>query len=420
LSTQPSLAFSIEDSGNLPLHFRLTHASNFHPTFSIQTRDSVTMLFSHAVFATGVILAPFVNAHIAITTPTPYGNPDTSPLNPSGSNYPCKTDNGFGINNITQMTVGQPQTLAFKGTAVHNGGSCQLSVTPGFQPNTNSAFKVFYTIEGGCPGLNGQTNTYQFSVPEDVPSGNYSLAWTWYNNIGNREIYMNCAPVVITNSGNKGTQQTLDALPDMAIFNIPSKNSCGTVETFDVQYPDPGNYVTTGSTYKPTPPSNCGVKAVSSGGAGGSSAGGSAPSSANNGGGSPGSSVGGSPAAPQSPTATSYLTETATSTVAVSPSGGVFGEGPSNGTGSSPSMSILVSAGSAATAAPAAPAGSNVPAGISSVQTCSTNGALQCSPDGSLQGLCNFGQAMMMPVAAGTKCVNGQIMKRSAKMIVGF
>src|SRR6201992_4232436 len=186
------------------------------------------MSITRLLIATTALLASAVNAHIAMTDPSPYGHPDTSPLNPSGSNYPCKTDNGFTINKITPLSPNSATLLAFTGTAVHNGGSCQLSLTPGYQPTTNSPFKVIYTIEGGCPGTNGQTTTYNFKVPNDVPAGNYSLAWTWYNNIGNREIYMNCAPVTV--SGTSGTQDTYNALPDMAIFNIPSKNSCGTVE----------------------------------------------------------------------------------------------------------------------------------------------------------------------------------------------
>jgi hypothetical protein len=392
-------------------------------TLLIKIGNHFKMFSGNTLFATAALLASAVNAHVKMVSPAPYGNPDTSPLSASGSNYPCKTDNGFTINSVTNITVGKPVTLSFSGTAVHNGGSCQLSMTPGYKPDTNSAFKVFYSIEGACPGLNGQTNTYQFTVPNDIPNGQYSMAWTWYNNIGNREIYMNCAPVTV--AGSSGTQQTMDALPDMAIFNIPSKNSCGTLETFDVAFPNPGKYVTTGSTYKPTPPSNCGNKAASSGGAGGASPASSyAPGSGSGGASSAAAQAPVSSAAAgagSSPTATSFLTYTQTATVtggaaSSAPTGGVFGEG-SNGnlTNSNPtppapvaSSSILASAGSAATGAPAAAAGA---------MACSTNGALMCSADGSMQGLCNFGSAVMMPVAAGTKCVNGQITfaKRSAK-----
>jgi hypothetical protein len=375
------------------------------------------MSFYRALVAAAVVLASGVNAHISMTNPTPYGHPDTSPLNPSGSNYPCKTDNGFSINNVTTLTPKSNTLLAFAGTAVHNGGSCQLSLTPGYQPDTNSPFKVIYTIEGGCPGTNGQTTTYNFNIPSFIPTGNYSLAWTWYNNIGNREIYMNCAPVTV--SGTQGDQAQYNALPDMAIFNIPSKNACGTIETFDVAFPDPGKFVTTGAGYKPTPPSNCGVKAAVSGSAGGNSSGGS----------SVGGSSPSSQALTQSPTATSTLIYTQTSTIVAgsSATGGIFGEQPGSSANGNYTDSATTSVAAAApaalstsilaSAAPAASGSAQMPAGISSVQSCSSDGALQCSPDGTLQGLCNFGQALMMPVAPGTKCVNGQIMKRSPKFV---
>ena len=145
------------------------------------------------VLAAIAFLSSTVSGHIALSSPVPFGHPDTSPLSPSGSNFPCKTDNGFGFSTVTNMKVGDSQTIAFSGTAVHNGGSCQLSLTPGYKPTTSSQFKVILSIEGGCPGLNGQTTTYDYKIPEEVPNGNYTFGWTWYNNIGNREIYMNCA-----------------------------------------------------------------------------------------------------------------------------------------------------------------------------------------------------------------------------------
>jgi hypothetical protein len=98
------------------------------------------------------------------------------------------------------MKVGESQSIKFAGTAVHNGGSCQLSLTPGYKPTASSPFKVILSIEGGCPGLDGQTTTYDYKIPEEIPDGNYTFAWTWYNNIGNREIYMNCARMYLVNN----------------------------------------------------------------------------------------------------------------------------------------------------------------------------------------------------------------------------
>jgi hypothetical protein len=409
------------------LSFKHTFSEKHFPETKITTTQSfykllkvLKMGFVHklALFAFG--FAATVHGHIAMTNPVPYGKPDTSPLNPSGSNYPCKTDNGFSFSNATTMAVGSPQTLSFTGTAVHNGGSCQLSVTPGYTPTTNSDFKVIYSILGSCPGTGGTTNQYQFSIPADVPNGQYSLAWTWYNQIGNREIYMNCAPITVT--GSAGTPASLSALPDLAIYNIPSKNTCGTLETFDVAFPDPGKYLTTGTSYKPTPPASCGVKAVVPTGSGGAGAGaattGSAPSAtaANNGQYTPASAA---PAV----TATSHVTQMTTAVVTQT-AGGNFAEGSSSSLITVPSsppttsiLSALAPADTATAAAPAAPASTGSaqsPASGMQTATCATDGALVCSDDGTLQGLCNFGKVLLTSVAAGTKCVNGAIMKRSS------
>merc|ERR1711881_728899 len=53
---------------------------------------------------------------------------------------------------------------------------------------------------------------------------------------------MNCAKVSISGgSGNIGS------LPSMAVANLASINSCTTSENFNVDFPDPGKYVTTES-----------------------------------------------------------------------------------------------------------------------------------------------------------------------------
>jgi hypothetical protein len=118
-------------------------------------------------------------AHIKMAEPAPFGAPDTSPLQASGSDFPCKSSetNGYKVLNNTQMQVGQQQSISFSGTAVHNGGSCQLSLTKDMAPTASSQFKVIYSIMGGCPGLDGATTTYQFKVPSEVPNGEYVFSW---------------------------------------------------------------------------------------------------------------------------------------------------------------------------------------------------------------------------------------------------
>ncbi|RMY84494.1 hypothetical protein D0864_07542 [Hortaea werneckii] len=59
------------------------------------------------------------------------------------------------------------------------------------------------------------------------------------------------------------------------------------------------------------------------------------------------------------------------------------------------------------TSAAASPSSSSSPG-----NTCEEQGALICSEDGESYGLCNFGSAIMQPVAPGTICSYGQIVRR--------
>ncbi|SPQ21760.1 225d92f2-6c63-44a2-8324-872d6c54f823 [Thermothielavioides terrestris] len=103
-------------------------------------------------------------------------------------------------------------------------------------------------------------HTYNLTIPRDVPAGNATLAWPWVNKVGNRELYMNCAPVGIPGDG--GSKAALDALPDMFIANMAPRADCKTTEGVDVQYPNPGKSVDTpGSKFNP-PVGNCGADAA--------------------------------------------------------------------------------------------------------------------------------------------------------------
>lgn len=56
------------------------------------------------------------------------------------------------------MPLGSTQQLAFIGSAVHGGGSCQVSITYDQNPTASSTFKVIHSIEGGCPAKNETGN----------------------------------------------------------------------------------------------------------------------------------------------------------------------------------------------------------------------------------------------------------------------
>ena len=192
-------------------------------------------------------LASAASAHIVMTNPVPLGNPNNSPLEASGADFPCKGPVTGGPSTDNVYAQGSTQQLAFMGTAVHGGGSCQVSVTTDLNPTKDSVWKVIKSIEGGCPAQNTEGNLgsdasapvpykYDFTIPEDLASGDYVFAWSWFNKVGNREMYMNCAAVSITGSG--GSDGFLDTLPDMFVANVG--NGCGTEHGTDVKFPNPG------------------------------------------------------------------------------------------------------------------------------------------------------------------------------------
>lgn len=152
------------------------------------------------------LLASTASAHMQMSQPYPIRSPlnkdsdeqkdysYTNPLDPSGKDFPCKgyADDKF----VSQATYqpGQQYEMKLEGSATHDGGSCQISLTY----DRGKTFKVIESMLGSCP----IDKDYNFTVPSDAPSGEALLAWTWFNKIGNREMYMNCAMVTIGGSSN--------------------------------------------------------------------------------------------------------------------------------------------------------------------------------------------------------------------------
>lgn len=384
-----------------------------HSASSSAKTTAIKMPFTMYSLATAVLLlAGQAMAHMMMNHPVPFGNAtlNTSPLNPvkpgtDGSDYPCKQRTGvYDITLMNNMAVNDEIALNFTGSASHGGGTCQIAVTLDKEPTVSSIFKIIKVYEGGCPtsgdGNDGSDNDFLFTIPTGFPSGQASLAWVWYNKIGNREVYMNCAPITVT--GGSESKDVFDSLPNLYLINLPA-TECGTQDTSDVVVPDPGKDVVTGAlaTFKSPTGSSCAASAAAqtSGLTGyqtastGNSTTQAASLTVNYGGTS--SMITISTAAP------AYFTAAATSdstdapasypTLTASSGAGIYGSGTATGTG----------AASAAT-------GSS-----STDSTCSTNGALLCN--GSSQfGLCDNGNVVWQTVAAGTTCSNGQIQKRSA------
>lgn len=374
--------------------------------------------------ATAAILATvnFASGHIIMNTPEPYdiATVSTSPL--GVGQFPCQ--GGKGIGSITTLQAGGLQVVKFTGSAVHGGGSCQFSVNYNYDPTNNKTedWKTIYTIIGGCPAETvGNLNTvgtdpyqrpdgpkcgnsvgkdclrqFDVPIPKGLKNGNATFAWTWFNAVGKREMYMNCAPVSITggadddtftnslpsifaaNIGSDDGDQKLKVpcLTDDGILSIPAANagqfgiindapnSVHSDEATCPIYPVPVFGSSNGTQPQPPPAS--------------SAAGTATPSS--------------SASVAASSSAAGATTLQTVTTPAAAPS--FSAPKPPTGEGTS--------------AAPPPPASS--PPGS---QACSPNGAIICMGAGHF-GICDHGYAVPQALAAGTTCSNGQISRRSA------
>lgn len=351
------------------------------------------MFFNTITVASGLVAV--ANAHMDLAFPSVFTAPAVTNGPISYSNFPCQSTAATYGGPTNTMSLGSDQPLKFLGQSVHGGGSCQISITYDENPDRDSTWKVIKSFEGGCPARNTAGNlgadtsatapdpfTYNFTVPDNIPSGRGTLAWTWLNKVGNREFYMQCAGIEL--AGTSGDQSNYDALPDMFVANLGSSDTC-VVETGDFIYPDPGSVVEYGNG---AIPSGADVATTS----------GSCTVGVGSGSGSVASSA-------------ATTTEEAASSTADSGAagGGVFAtSGAAAPTTAAATSEASVTAVAATTAAPAATAtGSSSSSSSSSGSTqsgaCSTDGEYVCLGD-SYQ-VCASGQwSVAMALAAGTDC----------------
>ncbi|EAQ86265.1 hypothetical protein CHGG_07518 [Chaetomium globosum CBS 148.51] len=224
-------------------------------------------------------------AHMQMSYPPPLksqSNPNTgpsgadysmtSPLKADGSDFPCKgylpllhTPQGRAV---ASWTPGQTYNFTITGGAAHGGGSCQAAISV----DGGASFRVVHSYEGGCPGQG--ESSFQFVVPGDTPRTEGAVfAWTWFNHLGNREMYMNCAVVDIVGGGGGagGSSAKVAFASRPGLFTANIGNGCQTVDSADVKFPDPGPDVDSGAGATP-PTGSCGGGAASGGGRGSGSA----------------------------------------------------------------------------------------------------------------------------------------------------
>lgn len=128
--------------------------------------------------------------------------------------------------------------MTITGYTVHNGGSCQASVSL----DHGRTWKALHSYIGNCPFAGD--SQYNFTLPGDTPAGDMLFAWTWFNQVKNREMYMNCAVVNVTESNRSEAHgaKSLTSRPPMFVANIG--NDICTFEGRDVAFPQPGPDIT--------------------------------------------------------------------------------------------------------------------------------------------------------------------------------
>jgi hypothetical protein len=91
-----------------------------------------------------------------------------------------------------------------------------------------------------CSGHNSPdcVNNLSFKIPPEMKNGNAILAWTWCNNVWDREMYMNWPAVSFTGGRNQ-----IDALSNMFVANLARISSCKTTENTNTDSPNPGKYI---------------------------------------------------------------------------------------------------------------------------------------------------------------------------------
>ncbi|OJJ44975.1 hypothetical protein ASPZODRAFT_660354 [Penicilliopsis zonata CBS 506.65] len=351
------------------------------------------------------LLAASASAHMQMSSPYPIRSPlnknntgkvdysYTNPLSTSGSDYPCKGYANDSFVSVADYTPGQTYQITLAGSATHGGGSCQISLSY----DQGKTFKVIHSMLGGCP----LQDSYDFQVPSDAPSGQALLAWTWFNKIGNREMYMNCAQVTVKGASSKrdhrrdihsklAPRAAFSNLPPIFLANVNQEGQCTTIEDYEVNFPLPGSSVEgslngTGFTCK----SNAaflGSGSISSG-----------PSSSS------------SSSSSKSPSATNAALFHASSSSARIFQSSSSMRASSFGTVPTPSQSFPSSTPGFATSLPSnTPSADSQRTGSESNTGSCSSGSIICSPDGSTWSLCANGAAVPMGmVASGTHCRNG-------------
>ncbi|KAI9293076.1 hypothetical protein K502DRAFT_331841 [Neoconidiobolus thromboides FSU 785] len=124
--------------------------------------------------------------------------------------FPCR---GIPMGKIkSELKAGNNFTSLIAGDVPHNGGHCEWSIS-----YDQKHFIVIHSIIGDC--LTKGRRSYDIFLPNTLPNGRATLAWTWINRTGIREFYMNCADIYINSQNKSG----FIVGPEIVVANLPNK-----------------------------------------------------------------------------------------------------------------------------------------------------------------------------------------------------
>ncbi|RPA85909.1 hypothetical protein BJ508DRAFT_221526, partial [Ascobolus immersus RN42] len=124
------------------------------------------------------------------------------PMTQWPGDFPCKGALEKGVGQpVLSYKPGKTYQMKMQAQgANHDGGSCQISLSF----DKGGSWKVIKSILGNCPRNPAiDFDATSFTIPHDTPEGEAYFAWTWFNNEGNREMYMNCAHITVANTATK-------------------------------------------------------------------------------------------------------------------------------------------------------------------------------------------------------------------------
>ena len=366
------------------------------------------------------------SAHMSLSYPTPFRsalNPNvpqasidysiTSPLSPDGSNFPCKgyqSDLGTPAGkSVATWTAGSQHNFTVLGSATHGGGSCQAALSY----DKGVSWKVIHSYQGSCPLSNGQS--FDFTIPSDAPATGADgtiFTWLWYNEIGNREIYMSCASVDVSAGSGSAPSTAYASRPDLFVANLG--NGCTTVEGKEVQFPNPGPSADVTDKYSVADDSGsftgtcAAVKGI--GGASGSSSSSTGSNSsvpAASSGSSVASSVAASSQQPTTLATSAYSIPSLSIPSSTASSGGIFATTAASSSVAVSPSSVESSAPSAASSAPLSTGTGTGSSGLTVSEDGECSGAYTCQ--GSVHGPCcsQWGWCGSTDAYCGTGCMEG-------------